>query len=86
MEKAAEQVAQERSSEIDVRILGCSALDDDSLEQFFEAIFGFFDLRLVKNLERDPPGNRQITSQHVQGCDGWLHVLHFVLEFGHGIN
>ena len=61
-------------------------LYDDSLEQFFEAILGFFDLKLVKNLERDFPGNRQITSQHVQRCDGLLHVSHFVLELGHGIN
>ena len=81
--------AEQRSSEIDVRILGWTirALgDDDSLEQFFEAILGFFDLKLVKNLERDSSGNLQITSQYVQGCDGWLHVSHFVLEFRHGIS
>ena len=58
VEKAAEEVALERSSEIDVRILGwtISALgDDDSLEKFFEAIPGFFNSTLVKDLERDFP-------------------------------
>jgi hypothetical protein len=58
VEKAAEEMASERSSEIDGRILGwtISALgDDDSLERFFEAIPGFFKSKLVKNLERDFP-------------------------------
>ena len=43
-------------------------LYDDSLEQFFETILGFFDLKLVKNLERDSPSNRQITSQMFKGA------------------
>jgi hypothetical protein len=58
VEKIAEEAASERSSEIDVRILGwtISALgNDDSLEKFFDAIPGFFSSRLVKNLERDFP-------------------------------
>jgi hypothetical protein len=53
VEKAAEEMASELSSEIDVRILGwtISALgDDDSLEKFFEAIPGFFHSELVKDL------------------------------------
>jgi hypothetical protein len=58
VEKAAEDMASERSSEIDVRILGwtISALgDDDSLEKFFEAIPGLFNSKLVKHLQRDFP-------------------------------
>ena len=58
MEKTAEETASEQSSKIDVHILGwtISALgSDDSLEQFFESIPGFFDSKLVKNLERDFP-------------------------------
>ena len=58
LEKKAEETASERSSEIDIRILGwiISALgDDDSLEKFFEAIPGLFNSKLVKDLERDFP-------------------------------
>ena len=58
VEKAAEDTVSERSSEIDVQILDwtISALgDDDSLKSFFEAIPGFFNSNLVKNLERDSP-------------------------------
>jgi hypothetical protein len=58
VEKKAEELAEEQSSEIDIRILGwtISALgDDDSLEKFFEAIPGFFNSKLVKDLERDFP-------------------------------
>jgi hypothetical protein len=49
VEMAAEEVASERTSENDVRILGwtiqetISALGgDDSLETFFEVVLGFF--------------------------------------------
>ena len=55
VEKAAEETASERSSKIDVNILDWTigALgDDDSLKSFFEAIPGFFNSKLVKNLER----------------------------------
>jgi hypothetical protein len=58
VEKAAEEIASKRSSEIDGRILGwtISALgDDDSLEKFFETIPGLFKSKLVKHLERDFP-------------------------------
>jgi hypothetical protein len=58
VEKKAEESAEDQSSEIDLRILGwtISALgDDDSLERFFEAIPGFFNSKLVMNLERDFP-------------------------------
>ena len=59
VEKAAEEMASERSTEIDVQILGWTindALgDDDSLEKIFEAIPGFFNSNLVKDLERDFP-------------------------------
>jgi hypothetical protein len=54
MEKMAEEMAAEQSSEIDVEILGwtISALgEDDVLEEAFVAIPGFFNSKLVKNLE-----------------------------------
>ena len=58
VEKKAEEMAEEQSLEIDVRILGwtISALgDDDSLEKFFETIPGLFKSKLVKHLEREFP-------------------------------
>ena len=58
VKKAAEEKASERSSEIDVRILDwtISALgDDESQEKFFEAVPGFFNSKLVKDLEKDLP-------------------------------
>jgi len=64
VEKAAEETASERSSEIDVQILDwtISTLisahgdgDDDSLKSFFETIPGFFNSKLVKHLKRDFP-------------------------------
>jgi Family of unknown function (DUF6535) len=60
VERAAEETASERSSEIDVQILDwtISALgdgDDDLLKSFFEAIPGFFNSKLLKHLERDFP-------------------------------
>ena len=57
VEKKAEELAEEQSSEIDVRILSWTigALgDDDSLEKFFEAIPGFFNSELV-DLESNFP-------------------------------
>ena len=58
MEKTAERTASARSSKIDIGILGwtISALgDDDSLEQFFEAIPGFFNSKLVDDFQEDLP-------------------------------
>ena len=58
MEKAAAETASEQSSNIDIGILGwtISALgDDDSLEEFFEALPGFFNSKLVKNLREQLP-------------------------------
>ena len=58
VEKKAEETAEEQSSEIDARIFGwtISALgDDDSLERFFEAVPGWFNSKLVKEIERDFP-------------------------------
>ena len=55
VEKAVEYTVSKKSSEIDVQILGWTigALgDDNSLEEFFEAIPGFFDSKLVVGLER----------------------------------
>jgi hypothetical protein len=53
LEKKAEEMASERSPEIDIQILGwtISALgDDDSLEKFFEAIPGLFNSKMVENI------------------------------------
>jgi hypothetical protein len=58
VEKAAEETASERSSEIDVKILDwtISVLgDDDLLKSFFEAIPGFFNSNLVKRPLGDFP-------------------------------
>jgi hypothetical protein len=58
VEKAAEEMMLERSSKIDIRIFDwtISALGDDkSLEEFFEAIPGFFNSEPMKNIERDFP-------------------------------
>ena len=57
LEKAAEETASKRSSEIDVQILDwtISVLgDDDSLKNFFEAIPGFFNSKLVDHQRRFP--------------------------------
>jgi hypothetical protein len=73
VEKAAEETASEQSSEIDIRILGwtISALgDDDSLEKFFEAIPGFFNSKLVKDLERDFP--EDILERFWGALDGFM--------------
>jgi hypothetical protein len=54
----AEEMAEKQSPEIDGRILGWTigALgDDDSLEKFFEAMPGFFDSELVKDLKKHLP-------------------------------
>ena len=58
VEKAAEEDASKRSSEIDVGILGWTTRalgDDGSLEKFFEAIPGFFNSKQVKDLEKYLP-------------------------------
>ena len=58
MEKAAEKAAEKWSSEIDIRIFGWTigALgDDDSLENFFEAIPGLFKSKLSKGLVSNFP-------------------------------
>ena len=58
METTAEETAEEQSSEIDVHILGWtigSIGDDDSLEEFFGAIPGLFNSKLVEDLETNFP-------------------------------
>ena len=73
VEKAAEEDASKRSSEIDGRILGWTirALGDDkSLEKFFEAIPGFFNSKLVKDLERNFPETHLRTFWRV--LDGFM--------------
>ena len=73
VEKAAEEMASEHSSEIDIRIVGWTigALgDDDSLETFFEAIPGLFNSKLVKHLQRDFPETLLKTFWHA--LDGFM--------------
>ncbi len=73
VEKAAEEEASERSTEIDFRILDwtISALgDDDSLKNFFEAVPGFFNSKLVKVLERDFPATLRRKFRYA--LDGFL--------------
>ena len=56
--KAAEEITSKRSSEIDLGILDWTigALgEDDKLERFFEAIPGFFNSQMVKDLKRPLP-------------------------------
>jgi len=56
--KGAEEIARNRSSEIDLGILDwtISALgEDDTLERFFEVIPGFFNSQMVKNIQRPLP-------------------------------
>jgi hypothetical protein len=58
MEMTAEETAEEQSSEIDIHILGWtigSIGDDDSLEEFFGAIPGLFNSKLVEDLETNFP-------------------------------
>ena len=58
MEKRVERTASERSSNIDIGVLGwtISALgDDDSLEKFFEALPGFFNSKLVDDFQENLP-------------------------------
>ena len=57
VEKAAEEKVSERSSEIDIRIFDWTigTLGEGDLEQFFEAVPGFFSSKLVKHLEKDFP-------------------------------
>ena len=60
VEKKAEEMAEEQSSKIDVEILGwtISALGDDhSLEKFIEAFPGFFNSKLVNDLQEHLPEN-----------------------------
>ena len=58
-QKEAEDTIPNRSTELDTNILdstlhSCLGKDDD-LEEFFEAIPGFFDSKVVKNLKEDIP-------------------------------
>ena len=58
VEKAAEEMVSERSSEIDIRIFDWTIRvlgDDDSLEKFFEALPGLSSSKLVNHFEGDFP-------------------------------
>jgi hypothetical protein len=73
VERKAEEMASERSSKIDMDILGwtISALgDDDSLEKFIEAIPGFFNSKLVE----DPPEHlsRELSNRLYFALNGFL--------------
>ena len=57
VDKAAEETAKKRSSEIDRRILQLTfdALDEDhAREQFFEAVPGFYSSNVAKHPQLDP--------------------------------
>jgi hypothetical protein len=64
MEKAAEETAEERSSEIDIGILGWTVNtlgDDDSLKNLFESIPGFFSSKMLEqHIKRDIPSTLRI--------------------------
>ena len=63
MEKITEEMAEEQSSEIDIGILRWTidALGDDhSLEKFIEAVPGFFDSKLVKDIQEHFPRDLSI--------------------------
>ena len=73
LEDAAEETVSKRSSEIDVNILGWTidALDDDDrLERFFEAIPGFFNSKLVKDLKKH--FSDSLLKKFWRGSDGFL--------------
>ena len=66
MEKMAEEMAEEQTSEIDLRILDWTIIDsvlgdDDSLEKFFKAIPGLFYSKRLKDLEKSFPGKLLVT-------------------------
>jgi hypothetical protein len=72
-EKAAEETVSERLSKIDVRILDWTITtlgDDDSLKNFFEAIPGFFNSKLVKHLEWD--FTEELFKKYSDALEGFL--------------
>ena len=73
MEKAAEETLSGRLSKIDVCILDWTITtlgDDDSLKNFFEAIPGFFNSKLVKHLEND--FHNELLQKFRDALDGFL--------------
>ena len=73
VEKAAEETASERSLELDIQILDwtLSTLgDDDSLKSFFEAIPGFLNSKLVKDLVTVIP--RELVEKYKGAMRGFL--------------
>ena len=73
VEKAAEETASKRLSEIDIQILDwiiSSLGDDDSLKSFFEAIPGFFNSKLVNHLKRYL--SEELLQKFKDALDGFL--------------
>jgi hypothetical protein len=73
VEMAAEEMVSERLSKIDVCILDWTITtlgDDDSLKNFFEAIPGFFNSKLVKDLEGDFP--EELFKKYSDTLEGFL--------------
>jgi hypothetical protein len=73
VEMAAEEMVSERLSKIDVCILDWTITtlgDDDSLKNFFEAIPGFFNSKLVKDLEGD--FREDLFKKYSDTLDGFL--------------
>src|SRR6267154_5593738 len=68
MEKAAEETASERLSEVDAHIL--DVIEDSRLEQFFAAIPSFFNSKLKKVLQRDLP--KSVLNMFWKGSDGFI--------------
>jgi hypothetical protein len=74
VERAAEEAASTRSSEIDGRVMEWTIdtlSEDDALEQFFETIPGFYKSVLVKDLRQCLPGTVQWKILHTLA--GYLH-------------
>ena len=73
VERKAEETAEEQSPKIDIGILGwtISTLgDDDSLEKFIEAIPGFFNSKLVKDLREHLP--HDLSERLTYSLDGFV--------------
>ncbi|KAH9995066.1 hypothetical protein BJV77DRAFT_269202 [Russula vinacea] len=73
VERKAEETAEEQSPKIDIGILGwtiSSLGDDDSLEKFIEAIPGFFNSKLVKDLREHLP--HDLSERLTYSLDGFV--------------
>jgi hypothetical protein len=75
VEKAAEETASEQLSEIDARILRWTIDDlgdDDRMANFFEAIPGFFNSKLVKDLRSKLSDRHRLLERFWKALNGFL--------------